>query len=81
MIGYNSKADVYSLGIATCEMANGIIPYSDMEPLLMLTEKIGGRCPTLLDKYAVPYLTDGKGAHYLLTYLASKTSIFINRFL
>ncbi|XP_065332589.1 STE20-related kinase adapter protein alpha [Cloeon dipterum] len=58
MMGYNSKSDVFSLGITTCEMANGIVPFADMEPLLMLTEKIGGRCPQLLDKYAVPYLTE-----------------------
>jgi len=66
MLGYNSKSDVYSLGITTCEMANGIVPYSDMEPLLMLTEKIGGRCPQLLDKYAVPYLTESTSGFFYL---------------
>jgi len=76
MLGYNSKSDIYSLGIATCEMANGIIPYSDMEPLLMLTEKIGGRCPTLLDKYAVPYLTDGKDIHFFHQCLTYNLPIF-----
>lgn len=52
--GYNEKSDVYSLGIAICELANGITPFSEMLSTYMLTEKMRGNKPTILDNSTCP---------------------------
>ena len=50
LLGYNEKSDIYSLGVAACEMANGLIPFSEMPGTLMFLEKLRGASPKLLDK-------------------------------
>ncbi|XP_057665429.1 STE20-related kinase adapter protein alpha isoform X1 [Diorhabda carinulata] len=52
--GYNEKSDIYSIGIVICELANGSEPFSGMSKTLMLTEKVRGCAPPLLDRTTIP---------------------------
>ena len=42
------------MGITSCELANGIAPFADLSSTLMLTEKIRGNQPSLLDCSTFP---------------------------
>lgn len=55
LIGYTEKSDIYSFGIALCELANNLTPFKEMTTTLMLVEKARGNHPALLDcsTYAV----------------------------
>lgn len=49
IIGYNFKSDIYSLGLVCCELANGIVPFGNMQPDQVLFYKIIGDTPGPLD--------------------------------
>ncbi|XP_060525031.1 STE20-related kinase adapter protein alpha [Cylas formicarius] len=54
LVGYNEKSDLYSVGMVICELANGCEPFAGMPKTLMLTEKVRGCTPQLLDCSTVP---------------------------
>jgi len=53
LLGYNETSDIYSLAVTICEMANGVVPFSEMPATLMLVEKLRGACPSLMDRTTV----------------------------
>lgn len=52
--GYNEKSDIYSLGMTICELTNGIVPFFNVPETLMLTEKVQGCIPQVIDSSTFP---------------------------
>lgn len=52
--GYNEKSDMYSVGMVICELANGAEPFAGVPTTLMLTEKVRGCAPQILDCTTLP---------------------------
>ncbi|XP_053676920.1 STE20-related kinase adapter protein alpha [Anopheles nili] len=53
LVGYTEKSDVYSLAVTVIELANGLEPFYNLTTTLMLTEKMNGYLPMLLDASTV----------------------------
>jgi serine/threonine-protein kinase 24/25/MST4 len=51
-VGYNSKADIWSLGITAIEIARGLPPYSDLDPMRALHVIDKGPAPKLEGQFS-----------------------------
>lgn len=61
LLGYNERLDIYALGVTCCEAANGVVPYAEMPPTLMLLEKLRGAAPRLLDAHTLEAAAEAEG--------------------
>lgn len=64
LAGYTEKSDIYSIGISTCELANGLEPFANMPTTFMLTEKMRGNQPVLFDCSTCPDEIFGESNDY-----------------
>ena len=62
LLGYDCKSDIYSLGVTCCELANGAIPYANMEATEILLDKLTGNHPKPIDMTCAQFikLPEGK---------------------
>lgn len=80
LAGYTENSDIYSFGIALCELANNLTPFAEMATTLMLTEKMKGNQPSLLDSstYTVEMM-EGLTAEELQNFASTTRQIYSQR--
>lgn len=67
LLGYNHKSDIYSLGVMCCELANGVIPYWNLQPAEMLLDKLTGNHAKPIDNTCIQYLNVRGGESLVLS--------------
>ena len=55
-----------SLGILMCELLNGIVPFIDKPPTLIMLEKLRGSQPRLMDKTTIDETIALENANYAI---------------
>ena len=61
LLGYDTKSDIYSLGVTCCELANGAVPYDNMEATEILLDKLTGNHPKPIDMTCTQFVKVPEG--------------------